>query len=257
MNDILSKRNSAVFQNGKKQLVAYFPAGYPDGEAFFDVVSDSEASGVTIFEIGFPALNPSLDGPVIRDALKAVDPSLVRDLAYWRKLRDTVSAPIWVIGYKEDFVESGAYKILAREGVADALVLPDISLEERRDIAAEVSAQGVDVLGFANPDMSIGEMKECLSSFPIVYYQMYLGVTGMKGTICSYARILECAHEYAGTKLLAGFGIDTPELALSLLDSGFDGVIIGTAMIERLSDSETDLLSFIRSLSRVPMERNG
>jgi tryptophan synthase alpha chain len=47
-----------------------------------------------------------------------------------------------------------------------------------------------------------------------------------------------------------GFGISTPEMAKLLLDHGFAGVVVGTAMIKKLNSSSDELYEFVRKLKK-------
>jgi tryptophan synthase alpha subunit len=53
---------------------------------------------------------------------------------------------------------------------------------------------------------------------------------------------------------LAGFGIDSADRARHLIDRGFDGVIIGTALVKALNESEETMLVLIRDISRALRE---
>lgn len=249
MNKIVSKRNLKIVEKGRKLLVGYLLAGYPGKESFLRVVAKCEEAGVDIFEIGFPSSDPAYDGEVIRNAHQIVDNSICSDEDYWELIRKTVRQPIWVMGYKKDLIDTGFYKVLAKKGLADALVIPDISFEERKKLGEEVGVFGVDIIGFVNPEMEDSNIEECFSSTPIVYQQLYSGLTGMPVVSDDFKDVLDKARKYGNTKVFAGFGISTPQRVSQLLGCGFDGVIIGTAMIKKLNDSEEELFNFIKELT--------
>ena len=66
MKTIVSKRNINAAKDGKKLLVGYLLAGYPQKESFLKLITNCEAAGVDIFEIGFPSADPSNDGKIIQ-----------------------------------------------------------------------------------------------------------------------------------------------------------------------------------------------
>lgn len=247
MNRIASERNRRILEQGR-QLVGYFLIGYPGREECINILKKSQDLGVTIFEIGYPAKNAAFDGQVIKDAQKVIDKAVGTDMAYWAKLRETVSQPLWVMGYSGDLVDTGEYLEIAKQGYIDTLVIPDIDFEERTRIAKEVGEYGVDVMGFLNPKSTEAEKEAYFNNFSMIYYQMYAGPTGMNVEADGYADVLERAKKYNGAKVFAGFGINTPKRAKKLIEDGFFGVIIGTEMIKRLNKSEADLYNFIKEV---------
>lgn len=244
-----SERNRACLEKGKL-AVGYLLAGYPEKEDFFDILSSCEAAGLDVFEIGYPSDNPVGDGEIIRKAHNTSDLSLQTDLSYWKKIRSTVKTPIWVMAYEKDLIGSGFYKLLAQNGLADAFVIPDSSFANRLALLEEMLPFRIDVLGFVTPDMNQEEQEACLNAFPLIYQQLYSGPTGMSIETKGYEDILARAKGHEDVSVFAGFGITSAKRAAQLLDSGFDGIIVGTAMITKLNISKEELISFVRDLHK-------
>ncbi len=242
-----SERNRVCLKKGKL-AIGYLLAGYPEKGGFLDILSSCEAAGLDVFEIGYPSQNPAGDGEVIRNAHKASDISLQTDLSYWKMIRNAVEIPIWIMAYKNDLIDSGFYKLLAQNGLADAFVIPDTSFEHRLTLLEELRPFGVDVLGFVTPDTDKEEQEACFNAFPLIYQQLYSGPTGTPVETKDYEVILARAKEYKDVRVFAGFGITSAKRATQLLDSGFDGIIVGTAMISKLNVSKEELTSFVRDL---------
>ncbi|HYE09520.1 MAG TPA: tryptophan synthase subunit alpha [Patescibacteria group bacterium] len=257
MINIVSKRNLHVIQNEKKLLVGYLLAGYPQKDSFLKVITNCETAGVDIFELGFPSSDPSSDGEVIKKAHQMVDTSVCSDVNYWNSIRSAVTKPIWVMAYKKDLIDTGFYKTLAEKRLIDALVIPDISFKERQELGAELAPYGVDIVGFVNPEMKDIELEECFSNTALVYQQLYSGPTGMSVISDDFGKILHKARRHKSIKVFAGFGISTPQRVNQLLNDGFDGVIIGTAMINKLNDSVQDLITFINELTATTKKAGG
>lgn len=254
MIPIASERNRICL--GRRRLfVGYLLAGYPGKDSFFEILSNCEAAGLDIFEIGFPSKNPAGDGAIIKKAHGLTDLSLQKDLPYWQRIRNTVSNPVWVMGYEQDLIDSGFYKLLAQNGLADALVIPDISFDKRLSLQEELQPMGVDVLGFITPDMAPEEQQACFTKFSLIYQQLYSGPTGMAVEAKGFEEILSRAKQHQGLHVFAGFGIASSERAEELLDSGFDGVVIGTAMVSRLNRSKEDLTAFVKDLHETVRKR--
>lgn len=89
MSNIYSKRNFEVLGKKGRLFVGYLPAGYPNQKSFLEIIKDCEKSG-------YPPSDAYTDGKVIKEAYKHVDYSLVRSIDYWRRIRNTISTPIWI-----------------------------------------------------------------------------------------------------------------------------------------------------------------
>jgi tryptophan synthase alpha chain len=153
------------------------------------------------------------------------------------------------MAYKSDLIHTGFYRILAQKKLIDALVIPDMSFQEQQKLSEELAAYGVDIVGLVNPEMQDAELEECFSNTALVYQQLYSGLTGQSVVSDDYAEILNKARKYKNIKVFAGLGISTPQRVNQLLKSGFDGAVVGTAMIKKLNDSEQELLAFIEELT--------
>lgn len=247
MNQIAAERNRRAVAK-KNLLIGYLLGGYPEKNKFLEVIKACEGAGMDVFEIGFPSSNPVSDGEVIQGAHAKVDLSLQQDLSYWRAVRAAIDSPIWVMAYKHDLIDTGFYKKLAEEGLMDGMVVPDISYEQRYALLQELKPLGVDMVGFVSPDMEKDEQNQCFTHFPLVYQQLYAGPTGMVVANSEYKETLERSKSYQGIHVFAGFGINTAERAKELVKDGFDGAIIGTAMITKLNTSQDMLISFVREI---------
>jgi len=229
-------------------LAGYFLGAYPNEDASIDLFKKA-AADLDILEIGYPSKNPAWDGEIIKKAHKEVMSRGCPDLSYWQRLRSTIKKPIWIIAYKEDFVDSGLYNSFADLGLNDVFVLPDCSDTERFRLAEELAPKGIDVMGFANPSMSFEYFRSIAGKHKSIYFQLYVGKTGSTGIESDPLPYLEIARTVPSLKIFAGFGITTVEKSRRLIKQGFDGVIIGTAFLKALNESEKKLLDLIRNFA--------
>lgn len=250
MNTIKSKRNREMTSSGRKLLVGYFLAGYPDRKSFLRILKNAEQAGIDIFEIGVPSEDPFDDGDVIRKAHRATDQTIRSDPGYWQEIRGAVSGPVWMMGYKGDIRSGNVWRAAARERVIDALMIPDMDIDERLAMSGEIGRDETDVIGSVGPSTGIAEQVQCFLNFPLIYQRLYDGPTGMTVETDHFEEILKRGHSAGGNRLFAGFGISTPERVRFLTEKGFDGVIIGTAMLKKLNDSEEELYRFISDLRK-------
>lgn len=239
--------------NKKNVLIGYLLGAYPSGEEFLQLLKDIENTDLDVLEIGYPSENPYADGDVIKAAHGKVDLGLSKDIEYWKSIRKSTSKPIWLMAYKKDFIDNGLYMDFGREGVIDALVIPDCSYEEHERLAEDLRKFNVDVLRFIKPTLSVDEIKKIASSSSMLYGQLYDGPTGVVGEKQDYPTMLKTALSSSDAKVYAGFGISTKERVKELLDEGFHGTIIGTAMIKKLNISKEDLINYINEIKEYIM----
>jgi tryptophan synthase alpha chain len=231
-------------------MVAYFLAGYPDRAASLSSIRKGAAAGVDVFEIGYPSLNPYCDGEVISRAHAQVIKQGALDTSYWRAVRAAADRPVWIMAYKADFIDTGVYRHFAREKLIDALVLPDCTEQTRLELQVELVPQCIEVIGFANPEMPADQFKRLLKQYRTIYFQRYVGKTGSPAKIERDIPPYFEADMAESAVILAGFGINTPEKARGLIFQGFDGVVIGTALVQALNESEETMLNLVRDISR-------
>lgn len=249
MTKIISKRNRQVLQERGHLLVGYLLAGYPTREGFLESLRQSVRAGLDVVEVGFPSRNPVNDGQVLQEAHRMVDYDIVDDLAYWKQVREAVEVPLWVMGYREDLLDTPRYLRLAKEGLVDAFVLPGIGQEQRRTLSEELKEYGCDILGFVNPQTLQEEAMQCFETFPLIYMQLYVGQTGVHVEHDEFEPMLTLSKQYPNAHLFAGFGIETPERVAFLLDKGFDGTVVGTAVVKKQNQSNESLVSYINTLA--------
>ena len=229
-------------------LAGYFLAAYPDAASSLELFKKVSAY-LDIFEIGYPSKNPVFDGDIIRKAHQDVMSRNCPNLSYWQALRSVISKPLWIMAYKADFIDTGLYHVFADQKLADVFVLPDCTDNERAMLGTELIPKGIEVMGFANPAMSQEEFKLIANTHKKIYFQLYIGKTGSEGIEPDPLSYLKTARSFPGLKVFAGFGISTAEKTLSLMEQGFDGVIIGTAFLKALNESKNALLDLIRDIS--------
>jgi tryptophan synthase alpha chain len=232
-------------------LAGYFLAGYPDIPSSIALMKRS-LPDVDVFEVGYPSEDPFLDGDTIRRAhKKALEAGGPPDIACWKELREAIDRPLWIMAYRDTFIRHGLYREFAERKLADSLVLPDCTDEERFALQEELSASGVEVVGFANSETPPEQFDKIASRHNTIYFQLYQGRTGLAGKEeRDPSAYINAVKAFPGVKLLAGFGIDSAERSRYLMERGFDGVIIGTALLEALNESEETMLHLIRDVSR-------
>ena len=250
MKIVKSIKNQEILKKKGHILVGYLTAGYPDKESFYETIRECEKANMDILEIGYPAKEPLADGEVIQRAHQVIDRTISSDLAFWQRIRNEIESPIWLMAYKNDIMENDLYHDLAKEKLIDALVIPDMTFEEQIGLENQLMNYEVDVVGFLSPDMDSQQVQQSLENNALIYQKLYEGPTGMKVTADNYSELLRQAKQYEHINVFAGFGISTPERVKELLMKGFDGVIVGTAMMKKRTNSLEELIDLVVQLKK-------
>ncbi len=250
---ILSKRNKKALQSRNKLFIGYLPAGYPNLEEFKLIIKKCNIAGVDILEIGYPASSPFADGEVIQKANSLVDHESVKNISYWKQIRQTVQMPIWIMGYSTDLIDTGAYLDLAKAHVADAFVIPDIELKKAIEISDILAKYDIDLIPFVKNKEP--NMEKIFQNFPMVYYQLVNGPTGSKSSASeNLIEVIQKAKTIEGLYIFGGFGINNTTRAQQIAKAGFDGIIIGTEMLRKLNNSQNVLFTFCEQIKNAVTE---
>ncbi|MFD0713002.1 tryptophan synthase subunit alpha [Paenibacillus sp. GCM10027626] len=259
---MLNGRNRETWLAAKKReeslLIGYLVAGDPTAGESLQMLKESVEAGIDVVEMGVPSPNPEMDGPIIQRAhQRALSGGMDAEealLAYWRSIRQQLSAPIWAMGYKRDVLDSGFYRQLIRENMVDAFVLPDCSLEEQIALQEEIAPHGIDVVRFINSAMDDAAIQAACSGATVIYAQSYAGTTGDPlANMSDLSGLCTRIRKYLPDGLLvAGFGLRSPLLVSKAIEGGFDGAVVGSALVARCENRENDYL--YRLIAEMKME---
>ena len=232
---------------GKKTLLPFITAGYPDLETTEALLRDFEARGVKICELGVPFSDPIADGPVIQNSYTEVLDSGVTSEEILQTVRRYRQA-----GGELALLAMVSYSIVYRHGVEtylaaaaeagfDGLIIPDMSLEEVpavEALAAEHELTNVMLIAPTTPPKRRIEIARHCHGF--AYYVSVAGITGERdklpeGTIAAVAQL----RKHVGIPVCVGFGISGPEMVRTVCEVA-DGAIVGSAIVHRISDAKDE-----------------
>lgn len=239
----LSNCASHIAASGRKALVAFLTAGYPDAETFVELVRAADRAGCDMIEIGIPFSDPIADGPVIQESSKvALDAGMTlnRALDLARELSGRVQAPLIFMSYLNPILRFGIERFAVRavdSGVA-GLIVPDLSLEDSTPVRPPLAKVGVcyvDLVAPTTGNERIARIAARAEGF--IYLVSFSGVTGgrMPDTEHLTAFVARARHVTA-LPLYVGFGISNAEQAGAAARHA-DGVIIGSALIRRVGEA--------------------
>jgi tryptophan synthase alpha chain len=234
---------SFLRERQKKALAMFLTAGYPEADSTPGLVLSLAGAGADIIEIGMPFSDPLADGPVIQQssaiALKN-GVTIAGILDGVRRIRKSSSVPLVLMGYLNPILSYGSdrfFRDAASSGV-DGVILPELPLEESVRFTTEISASGLSQILLVAPTTPVDRITAIdQASSGFLYCVSTTGVTGSagKGTPDEFlTRVKTCAKK---NPVLVGFGISTAGEARHAAHLS-DGVIIGSALIRRLSAGE-------------------
>jgi tryptophan synthase alpha chain len=243
-----SERNQLAWQRIQEQyetfMIGYLIAGDPTSERSSQIIENALLAGIDILELGVPSRNPYLDGEIIQTGHARVEPNIKNWLIeYWKMVRKRVQKPIWAMSYKADLFQTGIYQQLVTNQLVDTLLLPDCSVAERNQVAMEVKDYGIDVVQFIQPSMSDQEMESICSHSNIIYAQTYTGATGSILAISEdLSGLFKKIRAYTTALIVAGFGLKTPANVRAVVESNFNGAVVGSALVECCAYDRQDKL---------------
>jgi tryptophan synthase alpha chain len=236
----LATTTAALKASGRKALVAFLTAGYPDDATFHDLVLAAADAGCDVIEIGIPFSDPIADGPVIQAASNA---ALSRGVTLHSVLtqcaRLSARVPLVGMSYINPILTMGVetFADQARDSGLSGLILPDVSFEESGAFRPVLRARGlayIDLVAPTSDDARVRAIAGASSGF--VYLVSVTGVTGARNAhpigVTELADRVRAATE---TPVYVGFGVSTPEHAASVAHDA-DGVIIGSRLIQLAGD---------------------
>lgn len=257
----IEKRMQDVLSRGEKILVSGVPVGHPDLDATRRIVEIYLRSGIDVVEFSMPSLRPYIDTKIIADAnIKALtlEPELDKYLEVLFKVReDFPEEPFYMMAYADIIRSYGIERfveIIGQIGI-DAVELPDRD-ETVPDLANHFDAllekTGIYrtyILHHPFDKQYFMSIKKKAHGF--VLLQSFADAAGKRGNVApeNECIIQEMKEADLSAAIILGYGINSPERVKEAVKVGADGVIVGTAMIERINQADyTGLSEFIRAM---------
>ncbi|MCH5584867.1 tryptophan synthase subunit alpha [Shimazuella sp. AN120528] len=243
-----SQRNQKIWQQMKEQyealLIGYLIAGHPNVMQSTTIIENALLAGLDILELGIPSKNPHLDGPVIQEGHAKVKENVDQwFIPFVKDIRQRIQKPIWVMSYQSDLFQSDIFEQLVRNQLIDALLIPDCSIEEREEIGRDIRDYGIDIVHFVGPNMTDQEIATISQKSSIVYAQTYSGRTGSStATFENLPIYYERIKRHTSSLVVAGFGIKKPDNVRMVVESHFDGAVVGSALVECCNEQQLDKL---------------
>lgn len=258
----IDKKFGVLKGEGRKALITFITAGDPDIETTYDIVLALEEAGADIIELGIPYSDPLADGPTIQaSSQRALNkgvkiPDIMKIV---EKIRLKSDIPLVYLVYYNSIFKYGIQKFLkeSKDIGIDGLIIPDLPIEERKDILEEADKYDIYLIPLVAPTSKERIKLITQNGKGFVYCVSITGVTGAREDIeTDIEEYMKTVSQYTNMPKAIGFGISTPEMAKKLKDFS-DGIIVGSALVERIakgynkSEMLQEIKSFVSSLKEV------
>ncbi|ODS69906.1 MAG: tryptophan synthase subunit alpha [Acidovorax sp. SCN 68-22] len=230
---------------GRKALIPYVTAGFPFADITPALMHGMVGAGADVIELGVPFSDPMADGPVIQKAGEkalSLGVGLKQVLAYVREFReDDQATPVVLMGYAnpveryDQIHGAGAFVRDAAAAGVDGVLIVDYPPEECEAFAAELRAQGMDLIFLLAPTSTSERMAQVARvASGYVYYVSLKGVTG-SGALDTAAvgAMLPRIRAQVSIPVGVGFGIRDAATAQAI-GKVADAVVIGSRIIQLL-----------------------
>jgi len=236
----IAEKFEELRSRGEGALIAFVTAGDPTISATPKIAKALEDAGTDMIELGLPFSDPIADGPTIQAAAeRALKFGMDTDVYFTvtKKVRKTVKAPLICLTYFNLVLKRGVGRFMknCRESGIDGVIIPDLPVEEAKEVREKADDNSVNVIFLAAPTTTEKRMKKILDATRgFVYLVSLLGVTGARKELSrTVGDMINLAKKSAkkNIPLAVGFGISTPEHVREVIAAGADGAIVGSAIV--------------------------
>lgn len=238
----VKERFDQLRAKGECALIPFITAGDPDLDTTAKALEVLDQNGADIIELGVPYSDPLADGPTIQAAAtRALNHGVTLEavIQLVAEVSPKLSAPLVLFTYYNPILNRGIETFLKDIYAAGArgLLVPDLPLEEMDGLLTIAEKVGIAVILLVAPtstDERIRAIAEKSQGF--VYLVSVTGVTGVRQEIATRVEdLLTDIHKATDKPVGVGFGVSDPAQAKQLKAWGADGVIVGSALVKRLS----------------------
>jgi tryptophan synthase alpha chain len=233
-------------------LIPYLTAGYPTRRASLEALHMVAEAGADFVELGIPFSDPLADGPTIQRASHtALENGMTVPGALTMIREARLPVPVIAFSYLNPLLAYGLERFAddaVAAGVAGVLVT-DLPAGEDPQVETTLRAAGLDRIRLVAPTSTAARLESLVRGAEgFLYLIARLGVTGAR-TVVGDVLAATIARVRAATQLpvAVGFGIASGEQARAVARLA-DGVVVGSALVERLGKGLEPARALIREL---------
>ena len=242
----------------KKILSLFMTCGFPTLSQSKKVFDEILSHQPDIIEFGLPFSDPMADGPIIQESSKVALKSKIttkQSLTLISQLKKKSEKTAFVIMcYLNTVQKYGVQKFIKEiRNVVDGIIIVDLPFEEEKPIKNLLDKNGIHLIKLISPMTDQQRSKRLLKEAKgFVYYISATGITGSNKL--DYKEINKnvlALKKQTKIPVLVGFGIKSKKDVLAISkNTKADGVIIGSALIQKYFDLKMNFTKYIISLSK-------
>ena len=223
---------------GRKNLVGYITAGYPNIETTENIIYKMVDGGVDLLEIGIPFSDPNAEGEILHNAnLKSLENGmrlekafdLVKDI---RKKIDipiiyyTYCNPVFAYGY-ENFFEK------CKEIGVDGLFIPDLPFEEIDEMSDYANRNNVDLITIIFSFSSKERIEKLVKKAKGFIY--FVPILGEDENTEAIKEVIEFIKDNTNIPIIIDAGIENENMA-RIMSGEADGIKIGAPIVNLVNE---------------------
>jgi len=261
----LENRIDKIFKNlkstNKKAFISFTTAGFPEEDSSLEIIKSVADSGAHIHEISFPHAEAQADGPIIQlaniESIKnGINFNKVISIAREaRKYNQEIG--LVMMGYLNNIFIYGIEKFAKDvSGIIDAVICVDLPADviEENELKEALKKENIALIKLITPTTSDDRIKKLVADAEgFIYSVNVAGITGVKSAeIDKVNAQISRIKKYTDLPVVSGFGIKTPEDVKNFSKSNADGIVIGSAIVEKIqeiskkSDDKHNIAKFIK-----------
>ena len=238
----------AVKDRGEGAFIPFTVAGDPDFERSVEIVRQYVDNGADALEIGFPFSDPVADGPSVQAAdIRSLKSGMTTEkcFEFIERIREFTSIPIGILVYYNLMYKMGLGKFYrkARISGVNGILAADLPPEEAEDAVVMAQENNIDQIFMVAQTTSSERIKEIVTKCSgFLYVVAVMGVTGARSDVNqSTVDLIKRVKNVTELPLAVGFGISKPEHVKNVIESGSDGVIVASAIIDIITHNLSDM----------------
>jgi tryptophan synthase alpha chain len=237
----ITRKFKELKEKNKTAFIAFVTSGDPTMEKCTEYVLAMEKSGADIIEIGIPFSDPLADGPVIQAAnIRSFnnDINLEKIFEGVKIIRTKSEIPLLFLIYFNTVFKYGVKDFVLKcdEIGIDGLIIPDLPLEERKEILPYIN-DNVVLIPLVAPTSKNRTKAIIENCGGFVYCVSSMGVTGTRSTFSDDIEdFILSVKKVSDIPVVIGFGISNKE-SVRRFSKIADGVIVGSAIVKTIYES--------------------
>lgn len=222
-------------------LMAHMIPYFPDYPTSLEAARALIDAGVSFLEIQFPFSDPTADGPTIEAACTtalAQGFSVDRGFEFVKALAGR-GPEIVIMTYASLVISRGVDRFCRDAAAAGAsgVIVPDLPVDSDEGLWKAAEKAGLTVIPVIVPTTSEERLQKIAGVNPrYIYCALRTGITGTRTELGAENLAFLDRAGRTGAKILAGFGIQSPE-QVRTLKGHVHGAIVGSALVRVISQA--------------------